>query len=50
IEINIPLNTEGKLDLEKQMDITNKSKMIKELKQELKLQFEKIASAKINIE
>lgn len=50
IAIKIPVNNKGVFDLEKQLEIANKSRMIKELKEELREQFEKITSAKINVE
>ena len=50
IEIKIPIDNNGNFDLEKQIEIANKSRMIKELKEELKQQFEKITTANINVE
>lgn len=50
IDIKIPIDDNGNFDLEKQIEIANKSRMIKDLKEELKPQFEKITTAKINVE
>lgn len=50
IAIKIPVNNKGVFDLEKQIEIASKSRMIKELKEELREQFERITSAKINVE
>lgn len=50
IKIKIPFKSNRKFDLTAQKEISEKSKMISELKKELKEQFDLITSARINIE
>jgi len=49
IEIPIPITDTGELDLLKQIDFANKSKIIMKLKKELSEQYEKISLTKIKI-
>ena len=50
IKIKIPVNDKKEFDILIQKEIAQKSKMIKHLKEELKLQFDTITNSRINLE
>lgn len=50
IKIKIPVNDKKEFDITIQKEIAQKSKMIRQLKEELKLQFDTITNSRINLE
>jgi len=49
IQIKIPITTTGEFDLQKQKEIAEKYRKIKEIKQNIKAEFEKINNIKVDI-